>query len=98
MSRQPPSTEPDRGGRISAQNAQPEGVALLCAALAAASFASMDSVIKLMSVRYDPIQLGFLRFAGGSVFAVALWVWRRSPLPARNAWPLHLLRSVFLLF
>jgi drug/metabolite transporter (DMT)-like permease len=71
---------------------------LLSAALAAASFVCMDSVIKLMALRYDALQLSFFRFAGGSVFALALWAWKRSPLPARPAWPLHLVRSVFLLF
>ena len=57
----------------------------------------MDSVIKLMSLRYDALQLSFFRFAGGSVFALLLWAWKRSPLPDRNAWGLHLLRSLFLL-
>ena len=71
---------------------------LLCAALAAATFVCMDSVIKLLAARYDALQLGFFRFAGGSVFAVLLWLWRRSPLPAGDAWRLHIVRSVFLLF
>ena len=57
----------------------------------------MDSVIKLMSERFDALQLGFFRFAGGSVFAIALWLLKRSPLPAREAWRLHALRSVLLL-
>jgi S-adenosylmethionine uptake transporter len=72
-------------------------IPLLCAALAAASFISMDSVIKLMSLRFDALQLGFFRFAGGSVFAVALWLWKRSPLPSRDAWRLHFVRSALLL-
>lgn len=70
---------------------------LIAAALGAASFTCMDSVIKLMSARYDALQLGFFRFAGGSVFAVALWLWHRSPLPARAAWRLHAIRSALLL-
>ena len=65
--------------------------------LAAASFVSMDSVIKLMAARYDALQLGFLRFAGGSVFAVLLWAWQRSPLPDRAGWRLHIARTLFLL-
>ena len=72
-------------------------VALLCATLAAACFVSMDSVIKLLALRYDTVQLSFFRFAGGCVFALPLWLWRRSPLPTRAAWRLHLLRSLFLL-
>ena len=70
---------------------------LLCAALAAASFIGMDSVIKLMSTRFDALQLSFFRFAGGSVFAVALWLWKRSALPSRAAWRLHAVRSALLL-
>ncbi len=70
---------------------------LLAGALAAASFVSMDGVIKLMALRYDALQLSFFRFAGGSVFAVLLWAWKRSPLPERSAWPLHVVRSLFLL-
>ena len=70
---------------------------LLSAALAAASFVSMDSIIKLMAVRYDALQLTFFRFAGGSAFALLLWLWHRSPLPARGAWQLHAVRSMFLL-
>ena len=70
---------------------------LLAGALAAASFVSMDSVIKLMSPRYDALQLSFFRFAGGTVFALLLWAWKRSPLPERSAWRLHGVRSAFLL-
>ena len=74
-----------------------DSIALLCAVLATASFISMDSIIKLMSLRFDALQLSFFRFAGGSVFAVALWLWKRSPLPRRAAWRPHLLRSALLL-
>jgi len=74
-----------------------DALALLAAAFAAASFVCMDSVIKLMALRFDALQLGFFRFAGGSVFALALWCWKRSPLPSGRAWRLHLLRSALLL-
>lgn len=70
---------------------------LLAGMLAAASFVAMDATIKSMAPRYDAVQLTFLRFASGSVFAVALWLWRRSPMPARAAWRLHALRCVLLL-
>jgi drug/metabolite transporter (DMT)-like permease len=70
---------------------------LIVGALAAASFIGMDSVIKLLALRFDALQLSFFRFAGGSVFAVALWLWKRSPLPTRAAWRLHLVRSALLL-
>jgi drug/metabolite transporter (DMT)-like permease len=75
----------------------PAWVPLLSAVFAAASFVCMDSTIKLMSPRYDAIQLSFFRFAGGSFFAVLLWSWRRTPMPARAGWRLHLIRSAFLL-
>ena len=66
---------------------------LLAGALAAASFVSMDAVIKLMTPRYDALQLSFFRFAGGSVFALLLWAWKRTPLPEHAAWRLHVVRS-----
>ncbi len=90
-----PSTDP-----ISANprtTAPGHAIPLLIVALAAASFVSMDSVIKLLAARYDTLQLSFFRFAGGSVFALPLWLWRRTPLPSRGNWRLHLLRSALLL-
>lgn len=72
-------------------------IPLLSAALAAACFVGMDSVIKLLASRYDTLQLSFFRFAGGCVFAVPLWLWRRTPLPSRRSWRLHALRSGLLL-
>jgi S-adenosylmethionine uptake transporter len=72
-------------------------VALLCVTLAAASFVGMDSVIKLLALRYDTLQLTFFRFAAGSVFALPLWLWHRTPLPTATAWRLHMVRSVLLL-
>ena len=72
-------------------------IPLLAAAMAATCFIGMDSVIKLMAMRYDALQLSLFRFAGGSVFAVCLWAWKRSPLPSRAGWRLHFARSVLLL-
>jgi drug/metabolite transporter (DMT)-like permease len=72
-------------------------IPLLSAVLAAACFVGMDSVIKLMAPRYDALQLAFFRFAGGSVFALLLWGWRRSALPSRAGWQLHSWRSALLL-
>lgn len=70
---------------------------LLAGVLAAASFVAMDATIKTLAPRYDALQLSFFRFASGSVFAVALWLWKRSALPSRDAWRLHVVRSLFLL-
>ena len=73
------------------------GLPLLVAAMAAASFIGMDSVIKLLAAHYDTLQLSFFRFAGGCAFAVPLWLWRRTPLPSQAAWRLHCVRAVLLL-
>jgi S-adenosylmethionine uptake transporter len=69
---------------------------LLVAALAVLSFVCMDAVVKVMAARYGALQLTFFRFAGGGIFAVSLWAWRRSPLPERSEWGMHMLRSLFL--
>ena len=70
---------------------------LLAGVLAAASFVSMDATIKTLAPRFDALHLTFFRFASGSVFAVALWLWFRSPLPGRAEWRLHALRCALLL-
>lgn len=88
------TTQPFAAPNVAASNALP----LLVVALAAASFVGMDSVIKLLAARYDTLQLSFFRFAGGCVFAVPLWLWRRTPLPSSRAtWCLHFVRSALLL-
>jgi len=84
---------PDRRAALAASPA----LALLAGATAAASFISMDASIKLISPRYDAIQLSFFRFASGAVFALTLWLWKRSAMPQRAAWRLHLLRTLLLL-
>jgi S-adenosylmethionine uptake transporter len=70
---------------------------LLAAALGAAAFVSMDATIKSLAPRYGAVQLTFFRFAAGLVFALAIWAWMRSPMPARDQWRLHALRCVLLL-
>jgi drug/metabolite transporter (DMT)-like permease len=70
---------------------------LAAAALAAALFIGMDATVKTLTGRFDALQLTFLRFASGSLYAVALWGWFRTPMPPRASWPLHALRSVLLL-
>lgn len=70
---------------------------LLAGMLAAASFVSMDATIKTLAPRFDALHLTFFRFASGSVFAIALWLWFRSPLPGRAEWRLHALRCALLL-
>jgi S-adenosylmethionine uptake transporter len=71
--------------------------ALGAAALAAALFIGMDATVKTLAHRFDALQLTFLRFAAGSLFALPLWLWFRSALPARARWRLHALRSILLL-
>jgi S-adenosylmethionine uptake transporter len=70
---------------------------LLAAALGAAAFVSMDATIKSLAPRYGAVQLTFFRFAAGLVFALAIWAWMRSPMPARDQWRLHALRCILLL-
>ena len=70
---------------------------LLSAALASACFIGMDATVKTLGDRFDTLQLTFLRFAAGCLFALPLWWWFRTPMPARSSWSLHALRSVLLL-
>jgi S-adenosylmethionine uptake transporter len=70
---------------------------LLAGALAYASFTGMDATVKLLAPGYDALQLTFLRFASGALFALAFWCFIRSPMPQRAAWRLHGVRCVLLL-
>lgn len=70
---------------------------LLAAAGSAACFIGMDATVKLLAHRFDALQLTFLRFAAGSLFAVPLWLWFRPAMPSRASWPLHGLRCALLL-
>jgi S-adenosylmethionine uptake transporter len=70
---------------------------LAAAALAAGLFIGMDSTAKLLLARFDALQITFLRFAAGLLFALPLWAWHRSAMPPRARWPLHGLRAVLLL-
>lgn len=101
------SSVPDRGapGAVAGPAAAPvlqpppgrAWLPLLAAALGAAAFVSMDATIKSLAPRYGAVQLTFFRFAAGLVFALAIWAWMRSPMPARDQWRLHALRCVLLL-
>ena len=51
---------------------------LAAAALAAALFIGMDATVKTLTGRFDAVQLTFLRFASGSLYALALWGWFRT--------------------
>jgi S-adenosylmethionine uptake transporter len=70
---------------------------LLAGMLAAAAFVSMDATVKALAPGRDALQLTFLRFASGAVFAWLLWAWHRSPMPRRADWGSHGLRVVLLL-
>lgn len=75
-------------GHLATSSLEPKNsnvLPLLAGALVAASVVSMVSVIKLMTPRYAALQLSFFRFAGGSVFALMLWAWKRSALHERAA-------------
>jgi S-adenosylmethionine uptake transporter len=72
-------------------------LALAAAVLAAASFIAMDGTVKWLGERYGTAQVTFLRFAFGTLYAVPLWLWWRTPLPTRSQWRWHLLRSALLM-
>jgi drug/metabolite transporter (DMT)-like permease len=57
----------------------------------------MDGAAKWLGERYGTIQVTYLRFAFGALYAVPLWLWWRTPLPTRPQWRWHLLRSALLL-
>lgn len=66
------------------------------AALAAALFIGMDATAKSLSTQLDAVQVAFWRFASGSLFALPLWAWRRTPLPRGAGLRRHGLRAVLL--
>lgn len=70
---------------------------LAAGALATASFIAMDAAVKTLAPRFDAGMLAFFRFASGSVFALLLWLWWRTPMPARSEWRWHGLRVALLL-
>lgn len=72
-------------------------IPLASAALAAAFFIGMDATAKSLAHRLDALELTFWRFASGSLYALPLWAWFRSPMPMQSAWGLHILRSALLL-
>lgn len=74
-----------------------QATALAAAALAAMLFIGMDATVKTLAHRVDALQLTFLRFASGSLFALPLWAWFRTPMPKRSSWLLHGLRSAMLM-
>jgi len=90
-----PSSDPVAGPGALAREAP--FAPLWVAALAVAAFIGMDATIKLLSPRYGAVQLTWMRFASGAVFAIAIWSWQRTPMPAAGQWRLHLLRSALLL-
>ncbi|MFO1330306.1 MAG: DMT family transporter [Rubrivivax sp.] len=80
-----------------ARRGPPAWLPLAAAAAAAAFFIAMDATAKGLTTRFDSWQITFLRFASGSLFALPLWLWRRTPLPRGRAWRLHAARSALLL-
>jgi drug/metabolite transporter (DMT)-like permease len=54
----------------------------------------MDTLIKTLTPRYPTFEITFLRFACGSVFAVALFAATRPGWPSRDALRYHGLRAV----
>jgi S-adenosylmethionine uptake transporter len=53
----------------------------------------MDSIIKSMTTRYPTLEIAFLRFAMGSIFAAAFFMWKRPGLPTWESIRFNALRS-----
>ncbi len=71
---------------------------LAAVALATALFIGMDTTAKSLSEHYNALQLCFLRFASGLLFAAPLWFYSGGRWPRRERWGSHALRSALLLF
>jgi drug/metabolite transporter (DMT)-like permease len=54
----------------------------------------MDTLIKTLTPRYPTFEITFLRFACGSLFAVAFFAYMRPGWPSRDAWRFQGLRAV----
>jgi S-adenosylmethionine uptake transporter len=71
---------------------------MLAIVLAAAAFSSMDAAIKALAPRYGTLQLTFIRFASGLVFALGVWLAWRTALPrSGKTWRLHFARAALLM-
>jgi len=68
--------------------------AVLLAGAAEGALSLMDTLIKLLSARYPVLQLSFLRFAMGTVFAVALFFARSPQWPTADAVHYNATRSI----
>jgi len=93
----PASPDPTRTAARTAAPTPTPALPLAAAAAAAACFIGMDATVKTLAPRFDALQLTFLRFAAGSLFALPLWLWFRPALPGRAQWRWHLLRCALLL-
>jgi drug/metabolite transporter (DMT)-like permease len=71
---------------------------LAAVALATALFIGMDTTAKSLSEHYNALQLCFLRFASGLLFAAPMWFASGAKWPDRSRWASHGLRSAMLLF
>lgn len=68
--------------------------AILFAAMAEGILAFMDAVVKLQSARYAVLQLAFLRFAAGSVFAAIVFAANGPHWPSPDTIRFNALRSL----
>ena len=68
--------------------------AVLLVVLADGVLTFMDALIKGLTTRYSALQIAYLRFAFGSVVAMAMWGVLRPPLPNRASIMANGLRSV----
>lgn len=62
----------------------PSPVPIVAAVLGVFSFAVLDALLKSVSTTLPTVEVVFFRFAFGSVFATAAFVWARQPWPGRD--------------
>jgi drug/metabolite transporter (DMT)-like permease len=68
--------------------------AILMAAIAEGVLSLMDAVVKMLSATYPIMQLSFVRFAMGTVFAAAIFATNRPQWPSPDTVRFNLIRSV----
>jgi drug/metabolite transporter (DMT)-like permease len=84
------TTDPEAPAATAAKTLQR---AVLMAAMAEGFLALLDAIIKMQSAHFAVLQLSFMRFAMGSVFAAA-WFLHKPAWPSRDAVKFNALRSL----
>ncbi len=70
---------------------------LLLAIAGVGALCGVDAIVKHLGGLYAIPMVTFLRYAAGSVFAIAIWMHRGSPAVSREAFRAHSLRAVVII-